>query len=157
MPLSAEFVKMCKEQILQDIKAELLKTATKIYEERFSSMRADLEALNDPQEPDIAESFVRDIPTVIQFERTMYRARRDALPSNPETQSSIDTDCIYGQNIRGESILVGDDPGIGENDRILLFSDPDLVEAAANCRRVNIDGTFKGGSQQKNYPFWMVM
>ena len=44
MPLSAEFVKMCKEQILQDIKAEPLKTATKIYEERFSSMRADLEA-----------------------------------------------------------------------------------------------------------------
>ena len=87
--LSAEFVKMCKEQILQNIKAEPLKATTKIYEERFSSMRADLEALNDPQEPDIAEAFVRYMPTVIQFERTMYRARRDALRSNPETQSSM--------------------------------------------------------------------
>ena len=60
----------------------------------------------------------------------------------------IDTNCIYGQNIRGKSILVGDDTGVGENDRIRLFSDPDLVEAAANCRRVSIDGTFKGSSKK---------
>ena len=45
--------------------------------------------------------------------------------------------------MRGGSLIMGEDQGRDENDRILLFSDPELVEASANCRRLNINGTFR--------------
>ena len=39
-----------------------------------------------------SENFTRGMPTTVQFERTMYRCRREVIPPNPQTQSDIEID-----------------------------------------------------------------
>ena len=43
----------------------------------------------------------------------------------------------------GRSIVQGDDPGNGNNDRIILFSTSTLMQLAGRLRRMNVDCTFK--------------
>ena len=41
------------------------------------------------------------------------------------------------------NIVVGDDIGVNDNDRIILFSTPAQIKAASEVSRLNIDCTFK--------------
>ena len=58
-------------------------------------------------------------------------------------QKDVNVDVEFTKNSRGESIVVGDDLGIGDNDRVLTFSTPKLLKALEKSRRLNIDCTFK--------------
>ena len=57
------------------------------------------------------------------------------LPSNPTDQSQIDATSNYMLLANGSSILVGDDRGAADNDRILLFSTSELVKLAGKVSR----------------------
>ena len=83
------------------------------------------------------------MPPVLSFKRSMYRTRREVIPPNPNHQVNIDVAGSYLNMPNGNSIVVGDDQGTGTNDRILLFSAPELVTMAGRTSRINIDCTFK--------------
>ena len=71
------------------------------------------------------------------------RWKTQVLPPTPENQADVIIDNEYTKNGRGESIIVGDDPGTHENDRIITMSSPRLLKELGRAKRLNIDATFK--------------
>ena len=47
----------------------------------------------------------------------------------------------------GRSIVLGDNPGVGENNRILLLSRPEVLEAAPSVRYAGMNCTFKASPE----------
>ena len=146
---SETYIARCKSSIIEEIKRTPTRPVLQIYEDFVSSIRSVIESLEDEF---VLNNFDVGMPPSSTFLRTMYRARREVIPPNPPSQSEIDVsgDIMY---LNDCSIVHGDDQGLGENDRILLFSTKTLIHVAGNISRFDIDCPFKVSPMTYNQTF----
>ena len=137
--VSESYIATCKERITLEIKRSPERPVLQIYEDSVNEVVRILQENNDEE---VLENFIRNMPTAVQYERSMYRTRREVIPPNPTNQIDIDVDSQVCRLSDGTSIVVGDDV-VGSNDRNILFSLSELVRMADCVIRVNIDSTFK--------------
>ena len=65
------------------------------------------------------------------------------MPTNPANQCDVNIDQKFIKYGDDKSIVVGDSLGDGENDRIILMSRPEVMQAASRVDRIAADATFK--------------
>merc|ERR1712154_7610 len=82
------------------------------------------------------------MPTGRSLSRKMYRWRSQVLPPNPASLTDIVIDCPIVLDDEGNSIVVGDDPGEADNERIILLSTKALMQAVPSAVRGCADATF---------------
>ena len=86
---SEEYISTCKERILLEIRRSPERPVLQIYEDCLNEF---FSVIREQDDEELLENFTRGMPTAVQFERTMYRCRREVIPPNPQTQSDIEID-----------------------------------------------------------------
>ena len=115
--VSESYIATCKERITLEIKRSPERPVLQIYEDSVNEVVRILQENNDEE---VLENFIRNMPTAVQYERSMYRTRREVIPPNPTNQIDIDVDSQVCRLSDGTSIVVGDDV-VGSNDRIIYY------------------------------------
>ena len=75
----SKFIDSCKSTILEKICETPERPVMQIYEEVYNSTRIEVETLRNEE---ILENFISNMPTASSFMRSMYRTRREIIPSN---------------------------------------------------------------------------